>query len=62
MARSRNSKPVLQVPEVTFSLELRPETQEQKEAGKRLFARLIGRAMAVGAAGATAAQEGNAKG
>jgi hypothetical protein len=39
---------------VTFSIEYRSAKPEQKAAGKRLFSRLIGRATAVGAAGAAA--------
>jgi hypothetical protein len=41
-------------PKVTFSIELRPSTSEQKAAGKRLFIKLVERATAVGATGATA--------
>jgi len=41
MARSVNSRAVQKAPEVTFSIELRPATSEQLEAGKRLFSRLI---------------------
>lgn len=44
MAGSGNSKAVQKTPEVTFSIELRPATYEQLEAGKRLFSRLIERA------------------
>ena len=33
-------------PEVTFSIELRPATPTQLEAGKRLFKRLVSRARA----------------
>lgn len=44
MARSGNSRAVQKTPEVTFSIELRPATSEQLEAGKRLFSRLIARA------------------
>jgi hypothetical protein len=43
-----------QQPIIYFSIEYRPVTSEQKAAGKRLFSKLIGRAIAVGAAGATA--------
>ena len=32
-------------PQVNFSIEDRPATKEQKEAGKRLFLRLINRAL-----------------
>jgi hypothetical protein len=46
------------IPEITLSIEIRHSTQEQKEAGRRLFSRLIGRAVAVGAAGSTAEKEG----
>ena len=46
MARSGNSRAVQKTPEVTFSIELRPATYEQLEAGKRLFSRLIARAQA----------------
>ena len=46
MARSGNSREVQKTPEVTFSIELRPATYEQLEAGKRLFSRLIERAQA----------------
>jgi hypothetical protein len=42
---------------VTFSIEQRPATSEQKAAGKRLFSKLVERAIAVGAAGATAGQQ-----
>lgn len=44
MARSGNSRVVQKSHEVTFSIELRPATSEQLEAGKRLFSRLIVRA------------------
>lgn len=44
MARSGNSKAIKITPEVTFSIELRPATPEQLEAGKRLFSKLINRA------------------
>jgi hypothetical protein len=44
-------------PKITFSVEFRPATLEQREAGKRLFKKLVDRARAVGAAGATAYQE-----
>ena len=44
MARSGNSRAVQRTSEVTFSIELRPATSEQLEAGKRLFSRLIARA------------------
>lgn len=44
MARSGNSRAVQKTPEVTFSIELRPATYEQLDAGKRLFSRLIARA------------------
>jgi hypothetical protein len=33
-------------PEITFSIEIRPTTREQREAGKRLFTRLINRTLA----------------
>ena len=44
MARAGNSRTVQNIPEVNFSLELRPATPEQLEAGKRLFSRLISKA------------------
>jgi len=44
MALSLNSSVVQRTPEVTFSIELRPATFEQLEAGKRLFSRLVERA------------------
>jgi len=44
MARSGNSKVVQKIPEVTFSVEVRPATYEQLDAGKRLFSRLVARA------------------
>ena len=44
MARSGNSKAVQDMPEVTFSIEVRPATSTQLEAGKRLFSRLLARA------------------
>ena len=44
MARSGNSRAVQKTPEVTFSIELRPATYEQLDAGKRLFSRLMARA------------------
>jgi len=43
MARQGNNRTVQKAPEVTFSIELRPATSEQLEAGKRLFSRLINR-------------------
>jgi len=43
MARG-NSRTVQKVPEVTISIELRPATPEQIEAGKRLFSRLLAKA------------------
>ena len=46
MERSGNSKMAQKAPEVTFTIELRPETSEQLEAGKRLFKRLVSRARA----------------
>ena len=46
MARSENSGAVQETSKVTFSIELRPATYEQPEAGKRLFSRLIARAQA----------------
>ncbi len=45
MARPRNNnKTSLKLPEVTFSLEARPVTPAQLEAGKRLFSRLLAKA------------------
>jgi len=44
MARPGNSRVLQKTPEVTFSIELRPATYEQLEAGKRLFSKLIARA------------------
>ena len=44
MARSGNSKAVQKTPQVTFSIEVRPATTEQQEAGKRLFSMLLARA------------------
>ena len=44
MARSGNSRAVQKAPEVTFSIELRPATPQQLEAGKMLFSRLIAKA------------------
>lgn len=45
MARSgKSNDTALKYPEVTFSVEIRPATSEQIEAGKRLFSRLITRA------------------
>ncbi len=44
MAGSANTKPVPKSPEVTFSVEPRPASPEQLEAGKRLFSRLLARA------------------
>ena len=44
MARSGNSRVVQRTPEVALSIELRPATSEQLEAGKRLFSRLMARA------------------
>jgi hypothetical protein len=44
MARLGNSRVVQKTPEVTFSIELRPATYEQLEAGRRLFSRLMARA------------------
>lgn len=44
MAGSGIGKAIQESPEVTFSLEMRPATQEQVEAGKRLFSRLMERA------------------
>jgi hypothetical protein len=41
MARSGNSRGGQKTREVTFSIELRPATYEQLDAGKRLFSRLI---------------------
>ena len=46
MARSVNHSVVQKTPGVTFSIELRPATSEQVEAGKRLFSRLMARAQA----------------
>lgn len=43
MARSGNSRVVQKTPEVTFSIELRPATCEQLEAGRRLFSKLMAR-------------------
>jgi len=43
MARYGNSKTVQKAPEVTFSIELRPATAEQLEAGKRLLKKLVAR-------------------
>ncbi len=43
MARSENSRTVQKVPEVTFSIEVRPATSVQLEAGRRLFERLVDR-------------------
>jgi len=34
----------LKIPEVIFSIESRPTTAEQQEAGKRLFKRIMARA------------------
>ena len=39
-----NDKTSLKLPEVTFSIEIRPATSTQLEAGKRLFSRLLARA------------------
>jgi hypothetical protein len=47
--------------EVTFVIEFRPATPEQKDAGKRLFSKLAERARAVGAAGAAACNNGSDK-
>jgi len=44
MAVFGNSKTILKTPEVTFSIEIRPYTSAQMEAGKRLFSRLLERA------------------
>ena len=44
MARRGNSRAVQETPGVTFSIQLRPATAEQREAGKRLFSRLMTRA------------------
>lgn len=44
MARSGDSRAVQKTLEVNFSIELRPATSEQLEAGKRLFSRLMARA------------------
>lgn len=44
MARPRNSKAAQEIPEVTFSIEVRPATFAQLEAGRRLFGKLISRA------------------
>ena len=44
MARSGNSRAVQKTPGVTFSIEVRPATSEQLDAGKRLFSRLVARA------------------
>jgi len=45
MARSEKSNNAsLKLPEVTFSIEVRPATSTQLEAGKRLFKRLVARA------------------
>jgi len=45
MAGSRNSnKAYLKQPEIKFSIEIRPATSTQLEAGKRLFSRLLARA------------------
>ena len=46
MAGSGNNKAVQEAPEVTFSIELRPLTHDQLEAGKRLFKSLVSRARA----------------
>ena len=47
MTRSRTSNNnFMKLPEVTFSIKLRPATPEQLEAGKRLFNRLVSRARA----------------
>ena len=43
MAGSGNNKTVQEAPQVTFSIELRPLTHEQLEAGKRLFKSLVTR-------------------
>jgi len=43
MARPGNSRVLQKTPEVTLSIELRPATYEQLEAGKRLFSKLIAR-------------------
>ncbi len=43
MARSVNSREVQKAPEVIFSIELRPATPTQLEAGKSLFKRLVNR-------------------
>ena len=39
-----SNKATLKRPEVTFSIEIRPSTSAQLEAGKRLFSRLLARA------------------
>lgn len=44
MAWLGKSREVQENPEVTFSIEARPATSEQINAGKRLFSRLIARA------------------
>jgi len=44
MASSVNSRAVQKTTKVTFSIELRPATSTQLEAGKRLFSRLVARA------------------
>ena len=44
MARSGSSRAVQETTEVTLSVELRPATAQQLEAGKRLFSRLMTRA------------------
>jgi hypothetical protein len=43
MARSGNIKAVQKVSEINFSVELRPATYAQLEAGKRLFSKLVNR-------------------
>jgi hypothetical protein len=56
--RSRLEKSTtMNAPVITFGIDVRPATLEQKDAGKRLFSKLIGRARAVGAAGATVFKE-----
>lgn len=41
MALSRNNKTVQKHPEVKFRIEIRPCTNMQLEAGKRLFSKLV---------------------
>jgi len=39
-----SNKATMKRPEVTFSIEIRPATSAQLEAGKRLFSKLLARA------------------